>query len=37
VTTTGDGKTAVPRSLMRDQADFRLNDALENVPGVNRR
>ena len=37
VTTTRDGKTTVPKSLMRDQADFRLNDALKNVPGVNRR
>ena len=37
VTTTGDGKTIVPKPLMRDQADFRLNDALKNVPGVNRR
>ena len=37
VTTTRDGKTIVPKPLMRDQADFRLNDALKNVPGVNRR
>ena len=37
LTTTGDGKTTLPKSLMRDQADFRLNQALRNVPGVNRR
>jgi hypothetical protein len=34
---TGDGKTTVPKSLMRDQADFRLNGAIKNVPGVTRR
>ena len=32
-----DGKTIVPRPLMREQSDFRLNDALKNVPGINRR
>ena len=37
VITTDDGKTTVPRSLMRDQSDFRLNEALKSVPGVNRR
>ena len=32
-----DGKTIVPKPLMREQSDFRLNDALKNVPGINRR
>ena len=34
---TSDGKTIVGRELMRQQGDFRLNEALRNVPGVNRR
>jgi outer membrane receptor for monomeric catechols len=34
---TKDGKTIVPRTLMREQADFSLNGALRNVPGINRR
>ena len=34
---TPDGKTIVPRTVIREQADFRLNDALRNVPGINRR
>jgi len=34
---TADGKTIVPRTVIREQADFRLNDALRNVPGINRR
>jgi outer membrane receptor for monomeric catechols len=34
---TPDAKTTVPRTFMREQADFRLNDALRNVPGINRR
>ena len=34
---TPDGKTIVPRTLIREQADFRLNEALRNVPGINRR
>ena len=34
---TPDGKTVVPRTVIREQADFRLNDALRNVPGINRR
>lgn len=34
---TDDGKTIVPRTVIREQADFRLNDALRNVPGINRR
>ena len=34
---TSDGKTVVGRELMRQQGDFRLNEALRNVPGVNRR
>ena len=29
---TPDGKTIVPRPVIREQADFRLNDALRNVP-----
>jgi outer membrane receptor for monomeric catechols len=33
---TDDGKTIVPRTVIREQADFRLNDALRNVPGINR-
>jgi outer membrane receptor for monomeric catechols len=37
IITTPDGKTIVPRTVIREQADFRLNDALRNVPGVNRR
>jgi len=32
-----EGKTIVPRTVIREQADFRLNDALRNVPGINRR
>lgn len=34
---TPDGKTIVPRTVIREQADFRLNEALRNVPGINRR
>lgn len=34
---TPEGKTIVPRTVIREQADFRLNDALRNVPGINRR
>ena len=34
---TPDGKTIVPRAVIREQADFRLHDALRNVPGINRR
>jgi outer membrane receptor for monomeric catechols len=34
---TPDGKTTVPRTVIREQADFRLNEALRNVPGINRR
>ena len=34
---TPDGKAIVPRTVIREQADFRLNDALRNVPGINRR
>ena len=34
---TPDAKTTVPRTFMREQADFRLNDALRNVPGISRR
>ena len=37
VITTPDGKTIVPRTLIREQADFRLNEALRNVPGITRR
>ena len=37
VITLPDGKTIVPRPLMREQSDFRLNEALRSVPGVNRR
>jgi outer membrane receptor for monomeric catechols len=37
MTVTGDGKTTVPRGVMREQSDFRLNEALRNVPGINRR
>ena len=37
IITTPDGKTSVPRTVIREQADFRLNDALRNVPGINRR
>ncbi len=37
VTISSDGKTVVNPTLMREQADFRLNDALRNVPGVTRR
>ncbi len=33
----GDGKTVVPKGVMREQTDFKLNDALRNVPGINRR
>jgi outer membrane receptor for monomeric catechols len=29
-----DGKTIVPQGLMRQQPDFRLNNALKNVPGI---
>ena len=32
-----EAKTIVPRTVIREQADFRLNDALRNVPGINRR
>lgn len=34
---TPDGTTIVPRTVIREQADFRLNDALRNVTGINRR
>ena len=34
---TPDGKTTVPQAVIREQADFRLNEALRNVPGINRR
>ena len=34
---TPEGKTVVPRTVIREQAGFRLNDALRNVPGINRR
>jgi hypothetical protein len=34
---TPENKTIVPRTLMREQSDFRVNEALRNVPGVNRR
>jgi outer membrane receptor for monomeric catechols len=34
---TPDGKTTVPGTVIREQADFRLNEALRNVPGINRR
>ena len=37
IITTPDGKTIVPRTVIREQADFRLNEALRNVPGINRR
>ena len=37
VIVTPDGKTTVPQTLFREQADFRLNQALRNVPGINRR
>jgi len=37
VTVTPDGKTIVPKGVMREQADFKLNDALRNMPGINRR
>ena len=37
IITTPDNKTTVPRTLMREQSDFRLNEALRNVPGINRR
>jgi hypothetical protein len=33
---TPEGKTIGPRPLMREQADFRLNEALRNVLGINR-
>ena len=33
---TPDGTTVV-RTVIREQADFRLNDALRNIPGINRR
>ena len=32
-----ENKTIVPRTLMREQSDFRVNEALRNVPGVTRR
>ena len=35
--TTPDGKTIVPRALIHEQADLRLNEALRNVPGISRR
>ena len=34
ITMTPDGKTIVPRTVIREQAHFRLNDALRNVPGI---
>ena len=34
---TPENKTIVPRTLMREQSDFRLNEALRNVPGITRR
>src|SRR5580765_5538855 len=37
ITMTPDGKTTVPRTVIREQADFRLNEVLRNVPGITRR
>jgi len=34
---TPENQTIVPRTLMRQQSDFRVNEALRNVPGVTRR
>ena len=37
IITTPENKTIVPRTLMREQSDFRLIEALRNVHGITRR